>query len=136
MCAVLSPISPIREGDGSLFCSLTRRRFFLRLSMIIDVMRPVLCYGEVLWFLKHQNLFIKLQPWLMFLWTTFCPCFLYITLSCSFFILRKVFKLLLAYVKTDIRGIIHLDLISVLQLQNNLYKFQKFTLKWKRMFSN
>ena len=40
-----------------------------------------------------------------------------------------MFKLLLGYIKSDIRGIIHLDLISVLQLQNNLYKFQKFTLK-------
>ena len=34
MWAVLSPIPTKREGDSSLLCSLTTRKFFLRLSMI------------------------------------------------------------------------------------------------------
>ena len=34
-------------------------------------MWPVLCYGKVL----------RLQPWLTFLWTTFCPCFYNIALA-------------------------------------------------------
>ena len=34
MWAVLSPFPSKREGDGSLFCALTRHKLFLRLSMI------------------------------------------------------------------------------------------------------
>ena len=41
MWAVLSPFPSKREGDGSLFCDLTRRKFFLRLSMWFNLMRPV-----------------------------------------------------------------------------------------------
>ena len=67
------PDSNKREGDGSLFCSLTRRKFFLRLSMIswgqFHVMER---------FCDFLNITIKLQPWLTFLWTTYCPCLLLI----------------------------------------------------------
>ena len=72
MWTVLSPFPSKREGDGSLFCALTRRNFFLRLSMIswgqFNVMERF-CD-----FLKRNNLLIKLKHWLSFLWTTFCPC--------------------------------------------------------------
>ena len=73
MWAVLSPFPSKREGDGSLFCALTRRKFFLRLIMI--------SWGQFYVterfcdFLKRHNLLVKLQPWLTFLWTTFCRCF-------------------------------------------------------------
>ena len=74
MWAVLSPFPSKREGDGSLFCALTKRKCFLRLSMI--------SWGQFYVterfcdFLLLHNLLIKLQPWLTFLWTTFCPFFL------------------------------------------------------------
>ena len=74
MWAVLSPFSYKREGDSSLFCALTRRKFFLRLSIILwgqFYVTERFCN-----FLKRHNLLIKLQPWLTFLWTTFCPCFI------------------------------------------------------------
>ena len=73
MWAVLSPFPSKREGDGSLFCALTRRKFFWRLSMISwgqFYVTEMFCD-----FLLRHNLLIKLQPWLTFLWTTFCPCF-------------------------------------------------------------
>ena len=63
--AVLSPFPSKREGDGSLFCALTRSKFLLRLSMIL--------WGQFYVterfcdFLKRHNLLIKLQPWLTFL---------------------------------------------------------------------
>ena len=75
MWAVLSPFLSKREGDGSLFCDLTRRKFFLRLSMIS--LGQFYVTERFCNFLKRHNLLIKLQPWLTFLWTTFCPCFLY-----------------------------------------------------------
>ena len=72
VCALLSPIPPKREGDGSLFAlSIWRRNFRLNMVYKIGFMRQLLCYGEVARFKKCSNLLIKLQLWLTFLWTTF-----------------------------------------------------------------
>ena len=69
------PFSFKREGDGSLFCASTRRKFFLRLSMIS--WGPFYVTERFCDFLKRHNLLIKLQPWLTFLWKTFYPCLMY-----------------------------------------------------------
>ena len=72
MWAVLIPFPSKRGVAGSLFCALMRRKFSLRLSMI--------SWGQFYVterfcdLLIRHNLLIKLQPWLTFLWTTFCPC--------------------------------------------------------------
>ena len=69
MWAVLSPFPSKREGDGSLFCALTRRKFFFRLSMI--------SWGQFYVterycdFLKRLNLLIKILPWLTFFLSLF-----------------------------------------------------------------
>ena len=71
MWAVLIPFPSKR--NGSLFFVLTRRKFFLRLSMTswgqFYVMER---FCDVL---KGHKLSIKLQPWLTFFWKSFCPCF-------------------------------------------------------------
>ena len=38
-------------------------------------MRPVLCYGEVLLFVKTSQSFDQITTLTTFLWKTFCPCF-------------------------------------------------------------
>ena len=63
-----------RERDDFLFCALTRRKFLLRLNM--NSWGQFYVTERFYDFLKLHNLLIKLQPWLMFLWTTFCPCLL------------------------------------------------------------
>ena len=80
MIAVLSPFPSKREGDGSLFCALTRCKFFLKLSMISWGQFYVM--KRFCDFFKRHNLLIKIQKWLTFLWTTFCPCLVF-TLSAS-----------------------------------------------------
>ena len=80
MWAVLSPFHSKREGYGFLFSALKRRKFFLRLSMISWGQFYVT--EEICEFLKRHNLLIKLQPWVTFLWTTFCPCLL-LQLACN-----------------------------------------------------
>ena len=42
-------------------------------------------------FLKRNNLLIKIQPWLTFLWTTFCPCFI---LSLSHYVQNILFLIM------------------------------------------
>ena len=80
VCALLSPILTKKEGGGSLFAHMMLRRK-LRLSMILRLgfMWPLLCYGDYAIKKKYSNLWIKLQHWLTFLWTTFVLVFLNVT---------------------------------------------------------
>ena len=61
MWAVFSPIPTKREGDGSFFCSLTRRKF--------------LCYGKILRFFKTSQSFDQITTLTYFLMDNFLSLF-------------------------------------------------------------
>ena len=126
MWAVLSQFPSKREGDSSLFCGLTRHTFFLRLSMI--------SWGQFYVterfcsFLKTSQSFDQIQPWLMFLWTTFCPCFSYLFINYV-----CIFYLLIIWIYYCIPESLNTN-ISAFWLHNKLCEFTMLEHRFNRYF--
>ena len=75
LCERFSARFPIKERDGFLFCSLTRRIFFLKVKHY--TMMPVLCCGEVMSFFNTSQSFYQITTLTYVLMDNFCPCFIH-----------------------------------------------------------
>ena len=68
----LRPSVQTKKKETLWMLTLWRYQFFHKMANdLIGHIWPLLCYGEIEWFLKKSDLLIKLQPRLTFLWIIF-----------------------------------------------------------------